>query len=57
MFPTGCTARIDEVLKKYEDGRMDIVVQGVRRFILESYTKTEEKVGGTTEGSIGLYRV
>ena len=22
-----------------------------------TYTKTEEKVGGTTEGSIGLYRV
>jgi Lon protease-like protein len=28
----GCTAEIDQVLKKYEDGRMDILSEGVRRF-------------------------
>jgi uncharacterized protein len=28
----GCTAEIDQVLKKYEDGRMDILSEGVSRF-------------------------
>jgi Lon protease-like protein len=28
----GCTAQITSLLKTYEDGRMDIVSQGVRRF-------------------------
>jgi ATP-dependent Lon protease len=28
----GTTARIDQVVKRYEDGRMDIVVQGEERF-------------------------
>jgi Lon protease-like protein len=29
---TGCTATIDKVLKKYPDGRMDIITIGRRRF-------------------------
>src|SRR5580704_619265 len=29
---TGCTATIDKVLRHYEDGRMDIVTRGRRRF-------------------------
>ena len=29
---TGCTASISEVVRKYDDGRMDIRVRGVRRF-------------------------
>ena len=28
----GCTAAISEVVRKYDDGRMDIVVRGTRRF-------------------------
>lgn len=28
----GCTARIVEVTRKYEDGRMDIIITGQRRF-------------------------
>ncbi|MBN1106257.1 MAG: LON peptidase substrate-binding domain-containing protein [Deltaproteobacteria bacterium] len=31
----GCTARILEVSRRYEDGRMDIVVQGVQRFHMD----------------------
>ena len=30
----GCTARIIKVLKRYEDGRMDIVTKGEKRFII-----------------------
>lgn len=32
MAEVGCTARILEVLKRYEDGRLDILTQGQRRF-------------------------
>lgn len=32
LVNTGCTATVDRVLKRYPDGRMDIVVRGRRRF-------------------------
>jgi Lon protease-like protein len=35
----GCTARIVQVNKKYEDGRMDILVQGNYRFKIEEILK------------------
>jgi len=31
---TGCTARILKVLKRYDDGRMDILTRGDKRFII-----------------------
>ena len=31
----GCTAKITSVLKRYNDGRMDIVTRGERRFVLK----------------------
>lgn len=31
----GCTARIERVLQRYEDGRMDIIVVGEERFQIE----------------------
>lgn len=41
LYNVGCTAKIVSVLKKYEDGRMDILAQGVERFVIENVT--EEK--------------
>ncbi len=32
----GCTAKIKEVLRRYEDGRMDILTIGQRRFTIEA---------------------
>lgn len=32
---TGCTAQVDSVLKKYDDGRMDILTVGRRRFVID----------------------
>jgi Lon protease-like protein len=32
LHSVGCTARIAEVTKKYPDGKMDIMVEGVRRY-------------------------
>ncbi|MCG6894981.1 MAG: LON peptidase substrate-binding domain-containing protein [Desulfobacteraceae bacterium] len=34
MRGAGCLARVTKVLKRYDDGRMDIVVQGGERFIM-----------------------
>ena len=33
----GCTTVVKEVTKRYDDGRMDIVVQGRRRYMLRRY--------------------
>jgi ATP-dependent Lon protease len=38
----GCTARIIEVLKRYEDGRMDILTQGERRFRIETILQEKD---------------
>jgi Lon protease-like protein len=35
IHKVGCTARIVKVLKNYDDGRMDILVQGVQRFYMD----------------------
>ncbi|MCB9087293.1 MAG: LON peptidase substrate-binding domain-containing protein [Calditrichae bacterium] len=42
LHSVGCTADIMEVLKRYEDGRMDILTRGSRRFLVEAYS--EERV-------------
>jgi Lon protease-like protein len=34
MCSVGCSARIQEVLKKYPNGRLDIVTRGERRFVV-----------------------
>lgn len=35
----GCTAAVKEVVKRYEDGRMDIIVEGRRRFTLHNFVE------------------
>jgi ATP-dependent Lon protease len=35
----GCTAVVKEVVKRYDDGRMDIVVEGRRRFQLHNFVE------------------
>lgn len=50
MADIGCTARIVEVVKTYDDGRMDIVVEGERRFrLLDLY---DDKSYLTVEGEL-----
>jgi Lon protease-like protein len=31
----GCTAKIVQILKRYDDGRLDILTRGVKRFVIE----------------------
>jgi Lon protease-like protein len=42
----GCTAKILEVTKKYEDGRMDILTRGVERFELLSVNEERSFLQG-----------
>jgi Lon protease-like protein len=37
----GCTARILKVLKRYDDGRLDIMTRGQRRFIIKEIMDNE----------------
>ena len=56
----GCEARVSEVLERFEDGRMNIIVSGERRFrVLERFdspdypsaeVEPEEEEGGTSGG-------
>jgi Lon protease-like protein len=42
IYPVGCTAEIRKVLKRYEDGRMDIVTRGERRFHIDQVIREKE---------------
>jgi Lon protease-like protein len=45
----GCTARIVEVLKRYEDGRLDIMTVGERRFIVGERDESRPYLQGWVE--------
>ncbi len=42
VHDVGCAARIAQVLTRYNDGRMDIVIEGERRYSLEEMDSTSE---------------
>ena len=42
LHTVGCTARVTEVIKRYEDGRMDIMTQGEARFIIQKVIDENE---------------
>lgn len=41
IFDIGCIVEIADIMKRYEDGKMDIVVIGVRRFKMNNFTSGE----------------
>jgi len=46
---TGCTASIEEVVKKYEDGRMDVIAIGRRRFEILLLNADKSYLRGSVE--------
>ena len=46
---TGCTAAIDEVLRQYPDGRMDILTRGRRRFEIVQLNDERSFLRGSVE--------
>jgi Lon protease-like protein len=49
LASTGCTALITKVIRKFEDGRMDILVRGQRRFELSGLDQERSYLRGTAE--------
>ena len=37
LHTVGCMARVTEVIKRYEDGRLDLMTQGEARFIIQKW--------------------
>ena len=49
MRKIGCTARVEDVIKRYDDGRLDIVTRGERKFrVLEVENDEPYLVGNVT---------
>lgn len=46
---TGCTVVVKEVLKKYPDGRMDILTRGVRRFEIVGLNEDKSYLRGEVQ--------
>jgi ATP-dependent Lon protease len=42
LHQIGCTVKVTQVVREYEDGRMDIVVTGQKRFFLQSMYEGKE---------------
>jgi Lon protease-like protein len=49
MKSAGCTARIVEVLKRYDDGRLDIMTVGERRFYIAEQVESKPYLQGWVE--------
>lgn len=49
LASTGCTAAIAEVIRRFEDGRMDIVVQGRQRFELVRLDQEKSYLRGVVQ--------
>jgi Lon protease-like protein len=49
LVNTGCTARVARVVERYEDGRLDIVVAGQRRFEIEALDQERSFLRGNVE--------
>jgi Lon protease-like protein len=49
IVDAGCTVKVGEVLKKYEDGRMDILTRGSRRFEILGINEEKSYLRGEVE--------
>src|SRR6185437_3827303 len=45
----GCTVVVESVLKRYADGRLDILTRGQRRFIIRSLDQDKDYLRGEVE--------
>ena len=45
----GCTARVTDVLKRYDDGRLDIMTVGERRFVISEQEESKPYLQGWVE--------
>jgi ATP-dependent Lon protease len=51
----GCTARVVEVIEEFEDGRLNLLVEGRRRFRLLDVVEPDDPEGGYLRGEIEYF--
>ena len=49
LAPVGTTALVEQVTKRYEDGRFDVKTRGVRRFRVQGLDQSEDYLQGKIE--------
>src|SRR6185436_18976315 len=49
ILPTGCTATVESVTKRYPDGQLDIVTRGRRRFRIQNVDDGKEYLRANVE--------
>jgi ATP-dependent Lon protease len=49
IMNAGCTVLVESVLKRYPDGRFDVLTRGQRRFVIQSLDQDKEYLRGEVE--------
>jgi len=49
IMNAGCTVLVESVLKRYPDGRFDVLTRGQRRFMIQSLNQDKEYLRGEVE--------
>ncbi len=49
IVDTGCTVFVESVLNRYDDGRLDIMTRGSRRFVITSVNQELDYLRGTVD--------
>jgi len=49
IMNAGCTVLVESVLKRYPDGRFDVLTRGQRRFLIQSLNQDKEYLRGEVE--------
>jgi Lon protease-like protein len=49
IMNAGCTVLVESVLKRYPDGRFDVLTRGQRRFMIQSLNQEKEYLRGEVE--------
>jgi Lon protease-like protein len=49
IMNAGCTVIVESVLKRYPDGRFDVMTRGQRRFVIQSLDQEKEYLRGDVE--------
>jgi Lon protease-like protein len=49
IMNAGCTVLVESVLKRYPDGRFDVLTRGQRRFVIKSLNQDKEYLRGDVE--------
>lgn len=49
IMNSGCTVLVESVLKRYPDGRFDVMTRGQRRFVIQSLNQEKDYLQGEVE--------